>query len=91
MAREDTKNPSEATQYDDPRNQLLVRICWQLQCMHGGKPFYLAYRTAWELLGLSHTEAGKRLEMLMEDGILAIAKAHTNCRATRYKYIGGTQ
>jgi hypothetical protein len=37
---------------------------------------------------MSHTEAGKRLEMLMEDGILAIANVHTNIRATRYKYVG---
>jgi uncharacterized CHY-type Zn-finger protein len=87
-AHEDTQNPPEAADYEDPRTRLLVRVCWQLQQVHGDQPFYLSLRTAGELLGLSHTEASKRLEMLMADGILAIASAHTNIFATRYRYIG---
>jgi hypothetical protein len=55
------------------RTQLLVRICWQLQQAHGEKPFYLSIRKAGQLVDLSHTEAGRRREMLMEDGVLAIA------------------
>jgi len=86
-ALEDTKTPPEAATYEDPRNQLLVRICWQLQQVHGNQPFYLALRTAGSLLDLSHTEASKRLEMLMADGILVIATPHTNIFATRYRYI----
>lgn len=86
-ALEDTHTPPEAADYENPKNRLLVRICWQLQQLHGDEPFHLAQRTAGELLGISHTEAGKRIEMLMADGILAIACAHTNLRATRYRYM----
>lgn len=88
QAREDTQNPPEAQSYDDPRTQLLVRLCWQLQQSRGDQPFYLSLRTAGEILGVSHISAGKKLEMLMADGLLAIAAAHTNIFATRYKYIG---
>jgi len=87
-AREDTQNPPEATDYEDPRTQLFVRICWQLQQIHGEQPFWLSHRTAGQLLGISHTEAGKKFEMLMEDGVLGIANAHTKIFATRYRYIG---
>ncbi len=87
-ALEDTGTPPEAAQYEDGRNQLLVRICWQLQQMWGDQPFFLDWRTAGRLLDLSHTEAGKRIEMLMEDGLLAIVAAHKQGKSTRYRYIG---
>ncbi len=87
-AREDTLNPPEATDYGDPRTQLLVRLAWQLQRVHGEQPFYLSLRMAGQVLDLSHTEAGKRLEMLMADEKLAIVAPHKNIFATRYRYIG---
>lgn len=95
-AIDDTETPPEARNYEDPKTQLLLRICWQLQQSQGSQPFYLSLRTAGELVGLSHTESGKRLEMFMEDGLLAIALAHTNIRATRYRFLdrdkeGGTK
>ena len=86
-ASQSTRTPPEAEHYEDPRNQLLVRICWQLQQLHGDEPFYLAQRTAGELIGVSHTEARKRIEMLMADGVLVMARAHTNLRARRFRYI----
>lgn len=86
-AREDTENPPEAQDYEDSRTRLLVRVCWQLQRVHGGEPFYLSLRTAGEILDVSHTAAAKKLEMLMADGLLAIASAHTRRLATCYRYI----
>lgn len=89
-ATDNTETPPEAANYDDPKNQLLLRICWQLQQLHGVEPFYLSLRTAGGLADLSHTEAAKRMEMFMEDGHLAIATAHTNIKATRYRYCRNT-
>jgi hypothetical protein len=87
-AREDTHNPPEAADYEDPRTQLLLRVCWQLQQVHGDEPFYLSVRKAGEVIGLTAPAASKRMEVFTEDGVLAIATAHTNIWATRYKYIG---
>ncbi len=86
-ATRDTQTPPEAEQYEDPRTQKLVRLCYQLQQLNPGTPFYLGERKAGDFVGLSHTEAGKRLEMLQADGRLAIASAHTKFRATRYVYL----
>jgi hypothetical protein len=90
-ALEDTENPPEAADYEDPRTQLLVRVCWQFQQVSGQEPFFMAVRTAAGIMGLSsHDKAGRRLEMLMADEILVIAEPHTSNKATRYYYIGGT-
>ena len=87
-ALQDTRTPPEVADYEDPRTQLLLRICWQLQQLNSGRLFYLSVRKAGELVGSSPPAAGKRLEMFMADGILAIVEAHTNIRATRYRYLG---
>jgi hypothetical protein len=90
MAVQDPDTPREANGYEDPRTQLLVRVCWQLQLLHGEQPFFLAWHAAGDLIGLSHPEAGRRLEMLVRDGVLKITEANTRRRATRYKFAGGT-
>jgi hypothetical protein len=87
-ARADVHTPPEADAYQNVETRLLIRVCFQLQRIHGDKAFFLSYRVAGEILSLSHTEAGKRLEILMKDGILAIAAAHTRRLATSYRYIG---
>jgi len=86
-ALEDTTNPAEASIYTDPRNQLLVRVCWQLQQMCGDSPFFLSCRNAGRIMELSHVEGSKRLEMLCADGILEVVEHYTNNKATRYRCI----
>lgn len=87
-ATNDTETPPEASRYADPRTQKLIRVCYQLQQLDPGNPFYLSVRKAGEVAGFTPAEAGKMLEMLQADGLLAIAKAHTAYRATRYRYLG---
>ena len=85
-ALDDTTNPAQASIYSDPRNQLLVRVCWQLQRICGDAPFFLSCRNAGRIMEVSHTEASKRLEMLIADGILEIAERYTTNKATRYHF-----
>ena len=77
---------------DNPRLQILVALCRELQRAAGEQPFYLSTRTAGRLLSSSHTEAGRWFFLLESDGILEVkAKGgtHENPRnATRFKYLG---
>ena len=73
--------------YDSEECQLLVRVCYELQQLQGKEPFWLScYSAAW-ILGLSHTEANKRIQMLVADEILRVIEKNTTKRATRYRYI----
>jgi len=89
MALRDLESPPEANRYEDPRTQLLVRVCYQLQLLHGDQSFFLSWHAAGQLIGLSHPEAGKRLEMLVRDGTLKVTETNTSYRARRYRFAGG--
>jgi hypothetical protein len=86
-ALEDKLNPPESVEYDKPEVQLLLRVCYQLQQGMGEQPFFLAVRKAGQIIGLSHTEAGKYLEMFVEDGRLDIVEQYTTRKANRFRYI----
>jgi hypothetical protein len=75
----------------NPKVQILVSLCRELQRAAGENPFYLAARTAGRLLGVSHMQANRWLFLLESDGILRIVckggTAETARKATRFKYI----
>lgn len=74
-------------EYDSEETQLLVRICYELQRLQGKEPFWLScYSAAW-ILGLSHTEANKRIQMLVADEVIRVIEKNTAKRATRFRYI----
>ncbi len=75
------------SQYDAPETQLLIRVCYELQKLQGTESFWLSCYDAGGILGLSHTEANKRLQMLVADEILRVIEKNTTKRATRYRYI----
>lgn len=77
----------EAQGYDSAETQLLVRVCFELQKMTDKEPFWLSCRNAGNILGISHTEANKRLKMLVADEVLQEVQKNTNLRATWYRYI----
>jgi hypothetical protein len=81
-------DPPEAMEYDAPETRRLVRLCRELQRRAGDKPFFLACATAGALLGLDKMTAWRRLDVLVVDGVPAVADAHTPARATRYRYLG---
>jgi hypothetical protein len=77
---------------ENPKLQILVALCRELQRAGGMEPFYLSCRTAGGLFSVSHTEAGRWFFLLESDGILeVVAKGGTqkNPRnATRFRYMG---
>ena len=75
------------SQYDAPETQLLIRVCYELQKLRGTESFWLSCYDAGGIIGLSHTEANKRLQMLVADEVLRLLVKNTTKKATRYRYI----
>lgn len=80
--------PRAAEKYKNLSLRRLVLLCRELQRVSGDQPFYLACRTAAELLGINHTLANKFLRLLVYEHILDVTKAGTQRHATRYRYLG---
>ncbi len=84
---QESEPPPEALQFKNPKLQLLVSLCRELQGEAGKEPFYLSSRIAQQLLGQEHhTTAATWLGALVGLGILSIAKDGTAKQATRYHY-----
>ena len=93
--------PEAAARFSDPRLQLLVAVCFQLQKLAGDSPFFLSVRDCAEILGMKRLEdAGKMLNGLVLRGILDLVTKGLpgKNRATRFRYaalengkaVGGT-
>ncbi len=80
--------PLAAGRYSADSLCRLVALCRELQCVAGDAPFYLACRTAGELLGITHVLASKWLRLLVLDKILEITTPGSQRHATRYRYLG---
>ena len=89
--------PKAAERYEQAELRLLVSVCRELQYAAGVEPFYLACRTAAELLdvrnkqgGFDHVKAWRWLVLLTHDGIVEATEKgdQSKHRATRYRYTG---
>ena len=82
--------PQSALRYEQDGLRLLVALCRELQRTSGDKTFFLACRTAGDLLGVAHVTAWRWLILLTHDKIVAEVekgdRAHR--RASRYRYQG---
>lgn len=81
--------PAIASNYENPRIQLLVQLCRELQRHHGARPFYLSCRTAAKLLNTKDYKTVARwLKLLVVDGVLELVSAGNTSgrRASRYRY-----
>jgi hypothetical protein len=63
---------------------LLLRICMALQSHHGTEPFYLACRTAAELINYNHTDTARLLQIFVSEGWLTEVKHGVGAKASRY-------
>ena len=85
--------PEQQNRYDCERTRLLVRLCYHLQELGNDETFFLGYNKAGEVLKCSHTWAGKRLNMLVKDGILEKVKEPSrgpvHRRSTEYHFVEG--
>ena len=82
--------PDEARYEDVPDIQLLIRVCFELQEIQGDEPFWISCKDAGGILGVSHTQANKYLNLLVHDEvpILETIEKNTTRKATRYRFIG---
>jgi hypothetical protein len=65
----------------------MVLLCRELQHHSGDKPFYLACRSAGDVLGVTHVVAHKWLRLLVHEGILELVTPGTRHRAAEYRYV----
>ena len=80
--------PPEAAQFEEPKRQLLVALCKQLQILAGNEPFYLSARTVQGLFKQeSHSTAATWLQAFCTLQIIKKVQQGNTKRATRYKYI----
>jgi hypothetical protein len=85
------KLPVCAQRYEQEPLKRLVALCRELQDASGSAPFYLAGRTAAELIGVEHKTAARWLKMLCLDGVLTLVRMGTRHKASEYRYVGGAQ
>lgn len=91
LATEQQEVPQVQLDYDCEKTRFLIRLCYQLQQLRCDKSmFFIGCRDAGKCSGFSHTEAAKRLKMLVADGVLKIVKEHSQIHATDYCFIKET-
>ncbi len=90
----DAEPPKKAARLypDEPRVVLLAALCRELQRDAGENNFFLACRTAAQLLGVTHKQAWCWLRVLCADGILECTEVgtHPDHRASQYRYVAWT-
>lgn len=76
--------------YEQVGLRLLVALCRQLQQVSGQQPFFLACRTAGDLLGVTHVQAWRWLTLLAHDRIVEEVEKgdRVHRRASRFRYLG---
>jgi len=84
-----TEPLAELAEFDEA-HQYLGAVCYELQQITGGEPFWLSTYDAGRILGKSQRVGHRALQMFMAEGILERTKiGHTNI-ASEYRYIGKT-
>jgi hypothetical protein len=81
--------PEIAKQYETPAIQQLVAFCRELQRANGQAPFFLATRTAAELLEVDNATASRWLRGLARDRVIEVVDAGSREKrqASTYKYL----
>ena len=79
--------PPQAERYTSPKLKRLVAVCFQLQLLQGGSPFFLAVRDAARIVGTKNLyTANAMLTGLVRDGILAEVEKGIGKRARRFRF-----
>jgi hypothetical protein len=89
MRAEKAPLPEAAKQFSDPRIQILVGVCFQLQKLAGNSPFFLSVRGCAEIYGTKRLEtASAILNGFVSRDILHVAEKGLpgKGRATRFWY-----
>ena len=88
--------PSEAGRYENPKFKRLVAVCYHLQQLQEGSPFFISVRNAARILGFTKSDrasldrASQALHSLVLDGVLTlVAKGKSGGkRASRFRFKG---
>jgi hypothetical protein len=87
MKKADAADPPECPTDYGTTARKLVSLCRELQHNASDKPFFIAYRTVAELLGVDRNKAGRLLNMLCVDGLIErVSKGRTG-QASEYRFL----
>ena len=78
--------PPEAAHFEGESRKRLVALCWQLHLAAKGH-WFLAGRTAAQLLGAKHRTVALWLSNLVALGVLEIVSESTTVKARRYRFL----
>ena len=81
-------SPEAADYGHDPDTALLLGILREMQRLRPGKPFWASVHDVARELGRAPMWASRRLNMLIEDGLLEVVEPATATRARRFRYRG---
>lgn len=79
--------PTEAAYFESESRKQLVALCYQLHLAAKGRQWFLAGRTAAQLLVEKHRTVALWLSNLVALGVLEIVERGTAVRATRFRYL----
>jgi len=74
--------------YESAPARNLLLVCYILQIINRGDPFYLSCENAGKIIGASKVTASKYFQMFVADGVFEKVRKHTAHKATRYRYVG---
>lgn len=78
--------PAEVLPYGE-NGVNLMKLCMALQDKEGEAPFFLASRSAGEILKLHFTSISTFLRVFVTDGLLTLIERGSGKRASRYKIV----
>jgi len=85
-AKESQTALAALNQYTDTNIHYLIRVCWELQQIHGDDPFFLSSFDAGMILNRSQPHAFMVMEMLVDDEVLKVVEVGNRHRATTYRF-----
>jgi hypothetical protein len=78
--------PPAANHYTHAPTKMLIALCAALASLHPKGNFFLSSHVAAERAGMSQPQAYRRLQMLVEDGVIQEVEKGEYPRATRYRW-----
>jgi hypothetical protein len=81
------KLPNCGEGFSDPKQKLLVKLCWELQKFTAPRPFWLSCDEVERRLGVPRKQANRWLLIMRKRGILKEAERPVGL-ALRYRFTG---
>lgn len=79
--------PPEAEVFETPQAKQIVAVCFQLEQLSRGEPWFFPCRVLARLAGIPRMSAANFISALVCLGVLKVVQEHTKVKGTRYRYV----